>query len=148
MDNLNIIREILLFENREILFSYRILTLDNYKDVCNKAWKEYSPLNDFLTNKFYYMMVCVDIDKLKLFICDEFTKEHLKKDYNNKLNVYITDSDYDKKINYENGWEFRVFSEDFDLENLKKVINLKKYINNKFINNFKKVKSDLFIEYY
>ena len=147
MDNSYIFREIILFEDEKKIFfddmpNTILLTLNNHK---NKKIIEY--LHNFFTNESYYMRVTIHKTEIEFAVSNAHSKDKLKKKYNNELNVYINKHDYFIKVNYMDYWCFRIFSEDFNLENFKKIINLKKYINNKFINNFKTVKPDLFIKY-
>ena len=139
MDIDNIIKEIILFENEKYIWvydfdvdEYVILTVHNYHT--KKMMNYFNVLNN---NEILF----------SFFNCS--TKTEVEKDfsYDNKLNIYIDNYDYDKKIYGISDWHFRMFCEDFDLENFKKVINQKKYINDKYINNFKKIKPDLFIKY-
>ena len=148
MGNNDIIKEIILFENeKDIYVENSMVYLDNYKNKYHDKIQFYS--NKFTTNdSCYYARIFVYVNTITFDICDGYSKELLKEDYDNKLNICIDNYNYDRKIKNQNDWCFRVFSEDFNIENFKKIINLKKYVNNKYINNLKNIKPDLFIKYH
>ena len=150
MDNSDILKEIILFEDeRQIFFQKHLLTIDDYKDKYNMQHTLIRHhLDKFLSDKKYYLYVRVRDKILDIFTCNIRNINDFKDLNNYYFDAYISDYDYNSKMSGKKDWIFRMFREDFNLEKFKKVINLKKYVNNKFLDNFKKIKPDLFIKYH